>query len=142
MARALVDTTVLYAAADASDEWHDRGISILKGIDDGELPEGIVLGFVLAETINGLTARVSNTAATDFLDRVDANEQFHVERLSAAAFATGKAYFRSDNRLSLVDAFVVAHARGQGIEFVYSFDDDFDGRDGVTRLSTSDNPFT
>ena len=29
----------------------------------------------------------------------------------------------------------------EGIEYLYSFDDDFDALDGVTRLDTADNPF-
>ena len=29
----------------------------------------------------------------------------------------------------------------EGIEYLYSFDDDFDSLDAVTRLNTADNPF-
>jgi len=29
----------------------------------------------------------------------------------------------------------------EGIEYLYSFDDDFDALDAVTRLNTADNPF-
>jgi predicted nucleic acid-binding protein len=29
----------------------------------------------------------------------------------------------------------------EGVEYLYSFDDDFDALDGVTRLETPENPF-
>jgi hypothetical protein len=32
--------------------------------------------------------------------------------------------------------------RRVGIEYIYSFDDDFDRFDDVTRLTTPDNPFS
>lgn len=30
----------------------------------------------------------------------------------------------------------------ENIEYLYSFDDDFDALENVTRLATADNPFT
>lgn len=55
--------------------------------------------------------------------------------------ASVKALFRTRERLSFVDVLIVAAARTAGIEYVYSFDDDFDGIDGVTRPDTPANPY-
>ncbi|MGN8213993.1 PIN domain-containing protein [Halococcus salifodinae] len=52
--------------------------------------------------------------------------------------ASVKALFRTRERLSFVDVLIVAAARTAGIEYVYSFDDDFDG---VTRLDMPANPY-
>jgi len=30
----------------------------------------------------------------------------------------------------------------EGIEYIYSFDNDFDSVDGITRLATAENPFS
>lgn len=141
MAVAAIDTSVLYAAADGSDQRHEAAIPILRGIDDGSLPEVVVLDFVLAETMNGLTRRLSHEVAVDFLERLETNARFSVERVTGEAFSTGKALFRERHRLSLVDALVVGRMRTHGIEYLYSFDDDFDGLDGVVRLETVENPF-
>jgi len=43
-------------------------VSILRGIDTADLPEVAVLDYVLAGTLNGLTAHAGHDAATDFLD--------------------------------------------------------------------------
>ena len=142
MATAILDTTVLYAAADASDARHDDALPILRGVDDSSLPEGAVVDFVLGETMNGLVRNVSHEAAVDYLDRIEANDRFEVARLTADAFATGKAIFRRYRRLSLVDGLIVGYMRDRGFEYLYSFDAGFDGVDGVTRLSTADDPFS
>jgi predicted nucleic acid-binding protein len=43
MPRALVDTTVLFAAAHRRDNAHENALSILRGIDTTDLPEVVVL---------------------------------------------------------------------------------------------------
>lgn len=141
MTVAVLDTTVLYAAADATDARHDDGLPLLHGVDAGSLPEGIVVDYVLAETLNGLVRNVSHRSAVDYLERIESNDRFAIDRPNADAFATGKEVFRRHGRLSLVDGIVVGYMRERGIEYLYSFDSGFDGVDGVTRLSTLDDPF-
>lgn len=142
MAVAVLDTTVLYGAADTSDEWHSLGLEVIRSVDDGLLPDGIVTEFVLAETLNGMVRNLSHEAAVDYLDRLEANERFEIVRLTADAFATGKAVFRLHQRLSLVDGLIVGHMRDRGLSHLYSFDAGFDGVEGVTRLASADNPFS
>jgi hypothetical protein len=140
MPRALIDTSVLFAAAYRRDRAHDRGLSILRGVDDSSLPEAVVLDHVLAETINGLTTKAGHEVAVDFLDRIEENTRFHVESLNAAAFATAKGLFRRYEPLSLVDACLVAYSQTTELRYLYAFDDDFDAVDGVVRLDTASNP--
>jgi len=142
MPQALVDTTVLYAAAYRPDQSHADGLAILQGVDDGTLPEAVVLRFVLAETLNGLTTHAGHDAAVDFLDRVERSGRFHVETLSTSTFATAKSRFRRHASLSLVDACLVAHATTTDQQYLYAFDDDFDALDEVVRLDTATNPYT
>lgn len=85
MPRALVDTTVLFAAAYRPDSAHDDGLSILEEIDAADLPEAVILDYVLAETLNGLTTRAGHDAAVDFLDRIEENTRFHINSLAADA---------------------------------------------------------
>ena len=49
--------------------------------------------------------------------------------------------FSGTTDVELTDAILVAYMRRIGHEYIYSFDDDFDRYDGVTRLTTADNPF-
>lgn len=140
MSRALIDTTVLFAAAYQRDSAHADGLPIVQQVDDGSLPEGVLLDYVLAETLNGLTSHAGHTAAVDFLDRIEQNERFHVESLTSDAFATAKALFRQHVPFSFVDACIVAHMQTKGIDYLYSFDDDFDAAADIYRLDTPTNP--
>lgn len=142
MAVAVLDTTVLYGAADRGDEWHRLGLQIVRGVDRGSLPDGIVTDFVLAETLTGMVRNLSHRAAVDYLDRLEANDRFEIVWLTADAFATGKAAFRRHEQLSLVDGLIVGHMRDRDLGHLYSFDDGFDEVEGVTRLATADNPFS
>jgi hypothetical protein len=141
MPRALVDTTVLFAAGYRRDRAHDDALPILRGIDTADLPEAVVLDYVLAETLNGLTAHAGHDAATDFLDRIEENARFHIDSLTGDAFATGKALFRQYEQFSFVDACVVAYMRTEGLGYLYAFDDDFDAAGEVYRLDTATDPY-
>ncbi|GGL44150.1 PIN domain nuclease [Halarchaeum grantii] len=141
MPRALIDTSVLFAAAYRRDSRHDAALPILQGVDTADLPEAVVLDYVLAETLNGLTTHAGHDAATDFLDRIEENARFHLESLSSDAFATAKALFRQYERFSFVDACIVAYMQTEGLGYLYAFDDDFDATDDVYRLETATNPY-
>ena len=141
MPRTLVDTTVLFAAAYRHDGAHDDALPILRGIDTADLPEAVVLDYVLAETLNGLTTHTGHDAATDFLDRIEENTRFHIDSLTGDAFATGKALFRQYEQFSFVDACIVAYMQTEGLRSLYAFDDDFDGAENVCRLDVATDPY-
>lgn len=141
MPRALVDTTVLFAAAYRPDSAHGDALRIIRGADDGSLPEVVVLDYVLAETINGLTTHAGHDAAVDLLDRIEENARFHIESLSADAFTVAKSIFRQHAPLSFVDACIVAYMQTEGLGYLYAFDDDFDVADDIYRLDTATNPY-
>ncbi|UIP00392.1 PIN domain-containing protein [Halobaculum sp. CBA1158] len=141
MPRALLDTSVLFAAAYRRDAAHDEAVAILRGIDSGDLPDGVVVEYVLAETLNGLTTHAGHDPAVDFLDRLEENANFHIESITGQVHASAKSIFRRHPRLSFVDAAVVAHMRTGGLGYLYAFDDDFDGIDDVYRLDSLTNPY-
>jgi predicted nucleic acid-binding protein len=141
MTRAVVDTTVLYAAANRRASRHETAFAIVRGADEGELPALLVPDPTLVETMNGLARDVGHETATDFLSRLQQSALFDIRREPASIWQTGLDLFRRVDRLSLADAILVASARHTETSFVYSFDDDFDGLDGVSRLATADDPF-
>lgn len=141
MTRAVVDTTVLYAAANSRATRHGTAFAIVRGADASELPQLIVPDPILVETMNGLTRDVGPDTATDFLSRLQRSDGFTIQREPDTVWQTGLDLFRRIERLSLADAIFVASARHQDIQYGYSFDDDFDGLAEFTRLSTPDDPF-
>jgi predicted nucleic acid-binding protein len=141
MPRALVDTTVLFAASYRRDDAHDEALPIIRGIDAADLPEAVILDYVLAETLNGLTTHAGHADAVDFLDRIEENARFHIDSLTADQLASAKAIFRRYEGLSFVDAAIVAYMQTEGLGYLYAFDDDFDAASDVYRLDTATNPY-
>jgi predicted nucleic acid-binding protein len=141
MPRSLVDTSVLFAAAYRRDENHSSGYRIVSGIDSGELPETVILDYVLAETLNGLTQTVGHSGAVEFLDRIESNVRFSVGSLRDAEFAVAKDEFRRHDGFSFVDSAVSVYARSRGIRYLYAFDDDFDRIGALSRLNDHVDPY-
>lgn len=121
MTAALLDTNVLFASASARDEYHDRAVEIIRGIDHGDLPEAIVA--------NGL------------LDRLITGAHFDIVHAPQSDFNAAQPIFRQYPELSFVDATIAAYIDRKGIESLYSFDDDFDAVDDIVRLATATNPY-
>ena len=142
MAVALVDTNVLFAAASARDTYHDHASDIIRGIDHGELPAAIVTNYVVAETLNLATTKLSPEAATDLLNRLVAGSHFNITQTAQTDFNAAQPIFRQYDQLSFVDSILVAYMQRADIEYLYSFDDDFDAIDDVTRLASATNPFS
>ncbi|PGF15238.1 VapC toxin family PIN domain ribonuclease [Natrinema sp. CBA1119] len=141
MPRAVVDTSVLFTASYRRDGAYEDALPILRGMDDQSLPEAVILDFVLAETLNGLTTYAGHDPSVDFLDRIEENDRFHIVSPAADTLPITKSLFRRHRGLSFVDACIVAYMQANDIEYLYAFDDDFDRIDDITRLETATNPY-
>lgn len=141
MAVALLDTNVLFASASARDEYHDRGLEIVRGVDHGDLPETVVTNYVVAEVLNLTAEKLGSETGTEMLNRLIEGAHFDVVHAPQSDFNAAQSLFRQYPGLSFVDATLVAYMQRENIEYVYSFDDDFDEIDSITRLETADNPF-
>lgn len=91
--------------------------------------------------LNYLQARSTHAVAVETLDALVESRGFELVYTPKADFDAGRSLFRAYDRLSLTDAVIAASVEGSGIEYLYSFDDDFDGVEGVIRLATAENPF-
>jgi predicted nucleic acid-binding protein len=141
MASVVVDANVLIAARLSRDQNHKRGKAISDAIDQGNLPTAYVLSDVLEEVINYLQARGGHDVASETLDALIESSGFSLIQTSKTDFNAGRSVFRRYESLSLTDAVIVATMQRNEIEYLYSFDDGFDGVPELTRLTTPDNPF-
>lgn len=141
MAVAVVDTNVLIDFRDESSPRYDRATEIVHAIDRGKLPTGRVTNYVVLETLNWLHSRHRHDLAIDTYRRLNRSTGFEVVHAAQKDFASAVDRFENDEGLAFGDATIAAYMDRAGIEFLYSFDDDFDAVDGITRLSTADNPY-
>ncbi|MEZ3142989.1 type II toxin-antitoxin system VapC family toxin [Halobaculum sp. MBLA0143] len=139
--KALVDSNVLVGSRVEEDQHFPAGREIVRALDTGELPRAIVVAPVLKETLDFLLRKFSQGRATETLDALQRSRGFEIDYPAREEFADARRLFRRHAGLSLADATLVAYARRTGREYLYSFDDDFDAPDGVSRLNAPVNPF-
>ena len=141
MATALVDSSVLIAATSARDYYHDEAAAIVHAIDGGDLPTGHVTNDALTETLNFVHERMGHDVAIELLDRLVESAGFELVHTPQDDFDAGRTHFRRYGGLAFGDATMVAYMDRVGLEYIYSFDTDFDAVDAVTRLDTPTDPF-
>ncbi|GAA3880469.1 type II toxin-antitoxin system VapC family toxin [Haloarcula argentinensis] len=141
MAVAAVDTGVLIGMADADDQHHGTAMEIVRGMDHGELPTGHVTNYVALETLNWIHNRKHQQTAVETYERLNRSAGFEILHAAQKDFTNALGLFETYDRLSLGDATIVAYMQREGIEYLYSFDDDFDAVTDITRLETPNNPF-
>lgn len=142
MAVAVVDANILIDYKDTSpDTRHERAENIVYAIDRGDLPTTRVTNYVLLESLNWIHERQRHDIAVDLKNRLTNSAGFELVNCAQKDFHRAVELFESSESLSFGDATIVAYMQRTGIEYLYSFDDDFDGIEGISRLDTPDNPF-
>jgi hypothetical protein len=142
MAVAVVDANILIDYKDTSpDTHHERAESIVYAIDRGDLPTARVTNYVLLESLNWIHERQRHDIAVDLKNRLTNSAGFELVHCAQKDFHRAVELFESYERLSFGDATIAAYMQRTGLEYLYSFDDDFDVIEGITRLDTPDNPF-
>jgi predicted nucleic acid-binding protein len=141
MAEAIVDSNVVLAYRNGRDQYHDRATPIVEAIDHGDLPRGVVTNYSVPEILNPIAKLAGHDRAVETMDVLTESRGFQIRQTAQEDFERGRALFRRNAGLEVTDAILVAHMRRTDTEHIYSFDDDFDRFDGITRLTTADNPF-
>ncbi len=141
MAVAVVDTGVLIGMADVDDRHHDVALAIVRGMDRGDLPTGRVTNYVALETLNWIHGRKRHAKASETYERLHQSAGFEIVHAAQTDFPSAVDLFQTYEGLSFGDATIAAYMQREGIDYLYSFDDDFDALDGIKRLDTPDNPF-
>lgn len=140
---AVLDSNVLIDYKDTSvDSRHERAEEIIYAIDSGDLPTARITNYILLESLNWIHERQRHDITIDLKERLMASAGFELVHAAQKDFANAMELFETYDRLAFGDATIAAYMRREDIEYLYSFDDDFDVLDGITRLETPDNPFS
>lgn len=141
MQEAVVDSNVAIGDRIPEDQHSEAGRELVLGFDSRELPRVVVLTPILKEILDLISRKVSQKYARKTLDALQKSRGFRIEHVSESDISDAKRLFRRYDGLSLADATIVAYLQRVGLEYLYSFDDDFDVIDTISRLNTPVNPF-
>lgn len=141
MATVAVDSNVIVGARLRRDQWHRPGTEIVRGVDAGDLPAGHLNHFGLAEVLTTIEKRGGDQPAIDTLDFLTESRGFELVHVSTEDINRGLAIYRREDDIEAVDCFTVAYMQRVGLDYIYSFDDDFDRFEAITRLDTAADPY-
>ena len=141
MQEALVDANVIYAFRMQRDQWHEEGAAIVTAIDAGDLPRSILTSFALAEILTPIQHRAGHEPAVGTLDFLKRSSGFRLRHVAQEDFTRAQALLPEHPDVELPDLMIVAYMQRRDLEYIYSFDDDFDRFDDITRLTSPTNPF-
>lgn len=131
-----LDTTVLISAAFPRERHHEEGRAIVTAIEDGAVGRPVFTDYILDELVTFIRRRKGSAESNEALDVMIYSSRLNFVKVEDRHFQAGLQLFRTYERLSLTDAVSVAVMRDRGIGFIFSFDGDFDGIPGITRLTT------
>lgn len=139
----VVDSNILVAAFDGSDVWHQRASSLIDECEKKNL--GIIhTDCVLNETISVLCRRFQNKQKTALLPEVLDNILSRIPP-SAIVWTSGLAELWFSDILELIkahsgtigfnDALIAQFMKTNSVEYLLSFDTDFDSIPWIKRIS-------
>lgn len=126
----LVDTDVFYAHHDEDSGRHDDARAALTKVLEGRFGQPYVTDYIYDETVTLTRYRMDSVEeAKTVSDRILETGLFSMAWVRGDVFKDAVVVFEeySDQSLSFTDATTVAVAESRGIDYVLSFDDDFDG---------------
>jgi predicted nucleic acid-binding protein len=147
MMRVAIDTVVLAALVDTRDKWHATAVTLRDALK-AEHAEVSYFDPVLAETISLLARRLAEQKRLDQfsggLDKLDL--LVPLELITWVSPETPRLYpqilalVRADGgELNFNDALIALACQELGVQFIASFDRDFDRVDWLVRLETPDD---
>jgi predicted nucleic acid-binding protein len=141
MPEAIVDSNVVFGARMKRDQYHEQAKPLVEAMDEGDLPRGVVTNYGLPEILNPIQKKAGDAPAKETLQFLTESGGFRIRHLAQEDFTRGRALYRRSEEVEITDTITVAFMQRQGLEYIYSFDDDFDEFDDITRLNSDENPF-
>ncbi|MFH1774741.1 MAG: PIN domain-containing protein [Methanobacteriota archaeon] len=132
----LIDSNVFIAYINKSDENHDKADELLEDIMKNKYGMPFTSDYIFNETVTTVLYRTGNIArAVDVRDLILGNEEKEIPSFITMIFITEdvlsnawKLFLKySEKKLSFTDCASIELIKSRGIEYIASFDKDFNG---------------
>lgn len=134
MSKVLIDSNVLVSIFDKRDKWHERSLNLIKEISDKGF-EIVIVDLILFESISVVTRRFRERGLNgdEIKSVIDKLVEFSFGRITWTNEVL-RIWFvevieivkESNGELNFNDAFLVLFCKKYGVNFIASFDRDFD----------------
>lgn len=142
----IIDSNVLIAWLDSRDNWHVRATELITTLQATNA-QPIFLDVVINETISVIARRLEEQRRSDMFTTIlgELTRQAPEEVITWLSTEFRTFYSETINlvqqtrgAMNFHDAFIAVACRAFDIQFILSFDKDFDGVDWLTRLADVD----
>lgn len=125
----LVDTGVFYAHHDRDAEHHESAKTALTTILEGSYGQPYTTDYVYDETVTLTRTRINFSSAQTVGERIRNTDAIKLLHVTKDVFHASVKTFRRypDQTVSFTDATTVTTKNNHDIDYVLSFDTDFDG---------------
>ena len=128
-----VDSSFIIALADGDDQFHETAQQLVKSIQKSEK---VISDLILSESVTGVAARLGQKAGMEVFENLVYDSTTKVVYLNKRLCERSlHLYLKYGQRLSFADAISVRIMYDRKIKSIASFDSDFDGVDGISRIS-------
>ena len=124
-----LDSTFIIALFVLNDQWHSQSLEVYEKINNHKL---IISKLVIAETITVLKNKLETKEILEIYRNL--SRIFHVVDDNLNYDDAMNIFVKYDASISFFDAMYVAISKREGIDYIVSFDSDFDKIDGIVRL--------
>ena len=124
-----LDSTFIIALFVLNDQWHSQSLEVYEKIKNHKL---IISKLVIAETITVLKNKLETKEILEIYRNL--SRIFHVVDDNLNYDDAMNIFVKYDASISFFDAMYVAISKREGIDYIVSFDSDFDKIDGIVRL--------
>lgn len=140
----VIDSNIVLDARNENAKRHETAQPIFQGIDRGELPRARVVNYVVPEILHPLQKRIRKEVAVETFDRLQESRGYNLVHIPQGVHTDGERLYRVHDATGgpeWVDTIIAAYMKSENLEYIYSFDDDFDVFEGITRLNSAVDPF-
>lgn len=147
MNRVIIDTSVLLAVVDKKDKWNKVAEEIFDRLEEEKI-EFYIFDCVANELLSVVGKRLAESkrekdyaeTAQRALEYIKAEKLFTVYDLFIPKYEhIVKTILESNGKLSFHDALIVVAAQTYNLPYIISFDEDFDGIQGLKRIKNRED---
>ena len=130
-----IDSGVWIAAFNKRDVNHEKAKLIINNVSEGKLSKIVISDYIYDEVLTYLRKKIGSNASNEIAQIMLESPHISIQYIDNTSFNASYHIFRLYEQLSFTDASTVVLIRNQGIQYLLSFDTDFDGIKGIIRLT-------
>lgn len=124
-----IDASFIIAIASSIDQWHERAVELLPKV---KKEERVTSEFIVSEAVTLVGSLHGGKAGMNIYNYIKDNHLIYREEGLSDEIMFD--YLKYDGHISFADSSAITIMRKLGIHELFSFDNDFDNKQGIVRI--------